>query len=80
LFLKRIEVGVSIYKVGGELSARGTNQPPRAQVGENPRGGIPPSLVGGGYVIYYNIFQFLLQKRYSEAEFVMKVAWKIALY
>ena len=24
-FSKRIEVGVSIYKVGGELSARGTN-------------------------------------------------------
>ena len=31
-------------------------------------------------VIYYNIFQFFLQKRYSEADFVMKVAWKIALY
>jgi hypothetical protein len=30
--------------------------------------------------IYYNIFQFFLQKRYSEADFVMKVAWKIALY
>ena len=29
---------------------------------------------------YYNIFQFFLQKRYSEADFVMKVAWKIALY
>ena len=28
--------------------------------------------------IYYNIFQFFLQKRYSEADFVMKVAWKIA--
>jgi hypothetical protein len=26
------------------------------------------------------IFQFFLQKRYSEADFVMKVAWKIALY
>ena len=31
-------------------------------------------------VIYYNIFQFFLQKRYSEADFFMKVAWKIALY
>ena len=31
-------------------------------------------------VIYYNIFQFFLQKRYSEADFVMKVSWKIALY
>ena len=31
-------------------------------------------------VIYYNIFQFFLQKRYSGADFVMKVAWKIALY
>jgi hypothetical protein len=30
--------------------------------------------------IYYTIFQFFLQKRYSEADFVMKVAWKIALY
>jgi hypothetical protein len=27
-FSKRIEVGVSIYKVGGELSARGTNRAP----------------------------------------------------
>ena len=31
-------------------------------------------------VIYNNIFQFFLQKRYSEADFVMKVAWKIPLY
>ena len=30
--------------------------------------------------IYYTIFQFFLQKRYSEADFVMEVAWKIALY
>ena len=30
--------------------------------------------------IYYNIFQFFLQKRYSEADFVMKVAKKIPLY
>ena len=46
---KRIEVGVSIYKVGGELSAGGTNRAPQAQVGESPRGVFPPSLVGGGY-------------------------------
>ena len=45
-FSKRIEVGVSIYKVGGELSAGGTNRAPQAQVGESPRGGFPPSLVG----------------------------------
>ena len=31
-------------------------------------------------VIYNNIFQFFLQKRFSEADFVMKVALKIALY
>ena len=31
-------------------------------------------------VIYYNNFQFVLQKRYSEADFVMTVSWKIALY
>ena len=31
-------------------------------------------------LVIYNIFQFFLQKRYSEADFVMKVAWKIALY
>jgi hypothetical protein len=31
-FSKRIEVGVSIYKVGGELSAGGTNRVPQAQV------------------------------------------------
>jgi hypothetical protein len=41
-FSKRIEVGVSIYKVGGELSAGGTNQALQAQVGESPRGGFPP--------------------------------------
>ena len=34
-FSKRIEVGVSIYIVGEELSARG----------ESPRGGVPPSMV-----------------------------------
>ena len=38
-FSKRIEVGVSIYKVGEELSARGTNRAPLVQVGESPRGG-----------------------------------------
>jgi hypothetical protein len=48
-FSKRIEVGVSIYKVGRELSAGGTNRAPLAQVGESPRGGFPPSLIGGGY-------------------------------
>ena len=48
-FSKRIEVGVSIYKVGGELSARDTNRAPQAQVGESPRQGFVPSLVGGGY-------------------------------
>jgi hypothetical protein len=47
-FSKRIEVGVSIYKVGGDLSARGTNRAPQAQVGESSRGGFAPSLVGGG--------------------------------
>jgi hypothetical protein len=31
-------------------------------------------------VIYSYILQFFLQKRYSEADFVMKVAWKISLY
>jgi hypothetical protein len=41
-FSKRIEVGVSIYKVGGELSGGGTNPAPQAQVGESPRGGYPP--------------------------------------
>ena len=57
-FSKRIEVGVSIYKVGGELSAGGTNRAPQAQVGESPRGGFPPSLVGrgggGGYAIEFS--------------------------
>jgi hypothetical protein len=48
-FSKRIEVGVSIYKVGGELSAGGMNRVPQVQVGESPRGGFSPSLVGGGY-------------------------------
>lgn len=48
-FSKRIEVGVSIYKVGGEFSAGGMNRAPQVQVGESPRGGFPPSLVGGGY-------------------------------
>jgi hypothetical protein len=43
-FSKRTEVGVSIYKVGGELSTRGTNQ-----VGESLRGVFFPSLVGWGY-------------------------------
>ena len=43
-FSKRIEVGVSIYKVGGELSAGGMNRVP-----QSPRGGFSPSLVGGGY-------------------------------
>ena len=38
-FSKRIEVGVSIYKVGGELSARGMNRALQVQVGESPRGG-----------------------------------------
>ena len=47
-FSKRIEVGVSIYKVGGELSARGTNRVPQAELGESPSGGFAPSLVGGG--------------------------------
>ena len=37
-------------------------------------------LVIYSYILIYNIFQFFLQKRYSEADFVMKVAWKIALY
>jgi hypothetical protein len=41
-FSKRIEVEVSIYKVGGELSAGGTNRAPQAQVGESPRGGVSP--------------------------------------
>ena len=36
-FSKRIEVGVSIYIVGGELSAGGTNRAPQAQVGKSPR-------------------------------------------
>ena len=31
-------------------------------------------------VIYYNIFQFFLQKRYFEADIVMKVSCKIALH
>ena len=31
-------------------------------------------------LVIYNIFQFFLQKRYSEADFVMKVSSKIALY
>ena len=30
--------------------------------------------------ILQHFFQFFLQKRYSEADFVMKVSWKIALY
>ena len=34
--------GFSIYKVGGELSAGGTNRAPQAQVGESPRRGFPP--------------------------------------
>ena len=38
-FSKRIEVGVSIYKVG-ELSAGGTNRAPQAQVVESQRGGL----------------------------------------
>ena len=41
-FSKRIEVGISIYKVGGELSAGGTNRAPQVQVEESPRGGLPP--------------------------------------
>jgi hypothetical protein len=36
-FSKRIEVGVSIYKVGEELSPGGTNRAPQVQVGESPR-------------------------------------------
>ena len=41
-FSKRIEVGVSIYKVGGELNAGGTNRAPQAQVEESLREGNPP--------------------------------------
>ena len=41
-FSKRIEVGVSIYKVGGELSDVGANQVPQAQAGKSPRWGFPP--------------------------------------
>jgi hypothetical protein len=37
-FSKRIEVGVSIYKVGGELSAGGTNRASQVQVGESLSG------------------------------------------
>jgi hypothetical protein len=40
-FSKRIEVGVSIYKVVGELSAGATNRTPQAQVGKSQRGGFP---------------------------------------
>ena len=29
--------GFSIYKVGGEMSARGMNRAPQAQVGESPK-------------------------------------------
>ena len=40
-FSKRIEVGVSIYKVRGDLSAGGTNRVPQMQVGESPKAGFP---------------------------------------
>ena len=41
-FSKRIEVGVSIYKVGEELNAGGTNRVPQAEVEESLREGNPP--------------------------------------
>ena len=41
-FSKRIEVGVSIYKVRGDLSAADAS-------GGEPESGVSHSLVGGGY-------------------------------
>ena len=41
-FSKRIEVGVSIYKVGGELSAGGTNRAPLGPSGGEPEREVSP--------------------------------------
>ena len=59
-FSKRIEVGVSIYIVGGELSAGGTNRAPQAQVGESQRGGVSPLSCrwGGTGVFPWKILKF----------------------